>query len=55
MPIDEYYEGEGSKVMSSMKKTYGADKAKRVFYATASKRGMRPATPKSRTRKRRSK
>lgn len=40
MPISEYYKGEGSKVMSSMQKRYGAKKGKEVFYATANKKGM---------------
>lgn len=40
MPISEYYKGSGSEVMSDMKKRYGADKGKQVFYATAQKRGM---------------
>ena len=37
MPISKYYSGSGKKVMRSMKKTYGAKKGKRVFYATANK------------------
>lgn len=40
MPVEEYYEGSGRKVMASMKKRYGAKKGKEVFYATANKRGM---------------
>jgi hypothetical protein len=47
MPIDEYFEGKGEKVMTSMKETYankgGAKKAKRVFYATANKRKKQKA------------
>lgn len=42
MPIGEYYEGEGRKVMSSMKKQYGEEKGERVFYATANKKGQKP-------------
>jgi hypothetical protein len=34
MPISKHYKGHGDEVMSSMKKTYGSEKAKRVFYAT---------------------
>ena len=41
MPLDKYYGGHGKKVMASMKKTYGAKKGKRVFYATANKRKHR--------------
>jgi len=38
MPISKYFGGHGSEVMSNMKKSYGPEKAKRVFYATANKR-----------------
>lgn len=38
MPLSKYFSGSGEKVMKSMKKTYGAEKAKEVFYATANKR-----------------
>jgi hypothetical protein len=38
MPISKYFGGHGDEVMSSMNKTYGAKKAKQVFYATANKR-----------------
>jgi hypothetical protein len=37
MPVSEYYKGSGRKVMTSMKKKYGAKKGKEVFYATANK------------------
>ncbi|MGH7182587.1 MAG: hypothetical protein ACREJN_11495 [Nitrospiraceae bacterium] len=37
MPINKYYGGHGDKVMAAMTKTYGADKAKQVFYATKNK------------------
>jgi len=37
MPVSEYFKGSGDKVMSSMKKQYGAKKGKQVFYATANK------------------
>lgn len=42
MPVSKYYKGSGSEVMSSMKKEYGPEKGKRVFYATAKKQGMEP-------------
>ena len=37
MPLSKHFGGHGSEVMASMKKTYGPEKAKRVFYATESK------------------
>lgn len=44
MPINSYFKGNGNKVMASMKKSNGgnAKAAKREFYATANKRGMKP-------------
>ena len=42
MPLSKYYNGGGEKVMGSMKKEYGAKKAKQVFYATANKMGVAP-------------
>jgi hypothetical protein len=41
MPISAYYGGHGEKVMANMKKRYG-ERGKRVFYATANKRGQAP-------------
>ena len=49
MPVSEYYKGEGSKVMSDMKRRYGEKGGERVFYATANKRGMN--RPGKRTKK----
>lgn len=40
MPLSRYYGGHGQEVMSKMKKKYGEEKAKKVFYATANKRGL---------------
>ena len=37
MPIDKYYKGHGEEVMKDMKKSYGKDKGKSVFYATMNK------------------
>jgi|RhiMethySRZTD1v2_1073278.scaffolds.fasta_scaffold77559_2 hypothetical protein len=37
MPLSKYFGGHGAKVMKSMQAEYGAEKAKRVFYATANK------------------
>ena len=42
MPIDKYFKGHGSEVMDSMQKSYGKNKAKKVFYATANKKKMKP-------------
>jgi len=50
MPIKEYFKGEGTKVMSSMKKRYGDKEGERVFYATANKRGMNRPGKKSKKR-----
>ena len=49
MPLKEYFGGSGDKVMSKMRKEYGPEKAKRVFYATASKRGAKPRRSTGRT------
>jgi hypothetical protein len=49
MPISEYYKGSGEKVMASMKERYGEEKGKRVFYATANKKGMNRPGKKSAT------
>lgn len=43
MPLDKYFSGSGEKVMHAMKKTYGKDKGKQVFYATANKQDKKPA------------
>ena len=37
MPLNKYFKGHGEEVMSNMKETYGEEKAKQVFYATANK------------------
>jgi len=37
MPVSKYFKGSGDKVMKSMKKQYGEEKGKKVFYATANK------------------
>lgn len=38
MPLSKYFKGKGEKVMEAMKKQYGDDKGKKVFYATANKK-----------------
>lgn len=42
MPIGKYFHGHGDEVMSDMARRYGPEKGKRVFYATANKRGEKP-------------
>lgn len=37
MPLNKHFGGHGEKVMSAMKKEYGPEKAKQVFYATENK------------------
>lgn len=37
MPVSSYFKGKGKEVMSSMMDEYGAEKGKKVFYATANK------------------
>jgi len=52
MPLDKYFGGGGKEVMASMKKQYGSEKAKKVFYATANKRKQGVDTsPTEKTRK----
>ena len=41
--VSVQWKPEGEGVMSSMKKKYGSDKGESVFYATAEKKGMKPA------------
>lgn len=43
MPISKYFKGHGEEVMSNMKKQYGEEKGKQVFYATANKKGVGPS------------
>lgn len=51
MPLSKHFSGHGSEVMKSMEKTYGPDKAERVFYATENsqknKRKAKRATGRS--------
>lgn len=46
MPVSKYFKGHGEEVMKNMKKEYGEKKGKSVFYATANKKGMKPAKGK---------
>jgi hypothetical protein len=41
MPISKYFGGHGEEVAANMQRQYGSD-WKRVFYATANKRGQAP-------------
>lgn len=50
MPVNKYFKGHGSEVMSNMKQEYGGKKGESIFYATANKRGMKPgAKPKGKS------
>lgn len=52
MPIERYFKGHGEEVMADMTKRYGAEKGKRVFYATANARSQKPeGEPKPKRRK----
>jgi len=42
MPLSKHYKGKGREVMAKMKKQYGGEKGKRVFYATENKRKNNP-------------
>lgn len=42
MPISDYFQGSGRRVMRSMRKKYGAKKGKQVFYATTNKKKSKP-------------
>lgn len=42
MPVEAYYQGHGRKVMAQMKRKHGEKAGKRIFYATANKRGQGP-------------
>jgi ribosomal protein L9 len=42
VPIGSYYGGDGREVMAGMARRYGRKKGKRIFFATANKRGQRP-------------
>lgn len=50
MPISEYYGGHGNEVMGNMQREYGSKEGKRVFYATANKRGQGRGKKKSKKR-----
>ena len=37
MPLSKHFGGKGEQVMRAMRKTYGPEKAERIFYATENK------------------
>jgi hypothetical protein len=47
MPLSKHYGGHGAKVMKNMKKEYGEEKGKKVFYATENKRKGMDTAPSS--------
>lgn len=38
LPLSKYFSGHGEAVMANMRRQYGSEKAKRVFYAMANAR-----------------
>lgn len=42
VPLSEYFKGDGKKILAEFVKRYGEAKGKRMFYATANKRGLAP-------------
>ena len=42
MPLSEYFKGDGKKVLADFVKRYGEARGKRIFYATANKKGLAP-------------
>lgn len=55
MPLSKYFKGHGKEVMSDMTSRYGSDQGKRVFYATANKRGLTADAKKKRLKRKRKK
>ena len=55
MPLSKYFGGHGAEVMASMRKTYGAKKAKQVFYATANSKAESRTANKEKKKGRRKK
>lgn len=50
MPLNKHFGGHGDEVMSSMKQTYGPEKAERVFYATDNARKKAAAKKRSKAK-----
>ena len=42
VPLSEYFKGDGKKILADFVKRYGEAKGKRMFYATANKKGLAP-------------
>lgn len=53
MPLARYFKGHGQEAMDSMMKENHGDKdaAKREFYATANKTGMKPGNPNNKPKR----
>ena len=51
VPLSEYFKGDGKKILADFVKRYGEAKGKRMFYATANKRGLAPKRKVKRKRK----
>ncbi len=47
MPLNKYYKGKGDKVMGALRKEYGPEKGKQVFYAMANKKKSNKPKQKS--------
>lgn len=43
MPLSKHYGGHGAEVMANMKKEYGEEKGKKVFYATENRKKYGPS------------
>ena len=48
MPLSEYFKGDGKKILADFVKRYGEAKGKRMFYATANKKGLAPKKKRKR-------
>ncbi len=51
MPLSKHYKGHGEEVMANMVKQYGAEKGKRVFYATENKMKSSHMSARKKSRK----
>ena len=51
MPLSEYFKGDGRKVLADFVRRYGEKRGKRLFYATANKRGLAPKRKVKRKKK----
>lgn len=53
MPVSKHYGGHGEEVMANMKREYGPEEGKRVFYATENARKNKRGSKKSSKRRHR--